>query len=351
VTRRDLLLLPGAALLARAAPFSEPQNLAYPLQDVQGTLTAPDRFFVRDHFSPPDLSLEDWTLKIEGRVEKPYQISFSDLLELPARNVEAVLECAGNVAGGSAASNGVWNGVPISVLLNTAKLQPDAAFLLLEGSDSGRLLQDRPVLPYSQLVPLNKAQDDSSLIAFKLNDRFLPKQNGFPARALFPGWYGMDSVKWLRRIEVVSAADHNSSFYQSGMDRLYNRIVRVNDAARITRLSSIQVKSTIAWPAAAMKLPAGRHRLWGFAWSGNGPIRSVNVTNDGGKAWNPAKLESGTDSYKWVRWSYWWDAKPGEYTLMSRAADPAGQQPILRDATRKDAYELNWCVPVRCSVR
>ena len=145
-------------------------------------------------------------MRIEGRVDKPYELSFSDLLELPARNVEAVLECAGNVAGGSAASNGVWYGVPISVLLKSAKLQSDAAFLVLEGSDSGRLLQDRPVLPYSQLVPLDKALNDSSLIAFKLNDGFLPRRNGFPARALFPGWYGMDSVKWLRRIEVVSAA-------------------------------------------------------------------------------------------------------------------------------------------------
>jgi DMSO/TMAO reductase YedYZ molybdopterin-dependent catalytic subunit len=352
VTRRDLLLFPGAALIARAAPPpSEPLNLAFPLKDVQGALTKPDRFFVRDHFPPPELSLEDWKLRIEGRVDNPYDVSFSDLLELPARKVEAVLECAGNLAGGAAVSNGVWHGVPISALLNSAKLQSDAAFLLLEGSDSGRLLQDGPVLPYSQLVPLSKCLDDASLIAFKLNDRFLPVRNGFPARALFSGWYGMDSVKWLRRIEVLAAEDMNSTFYRSGMDRLYNRILSVDGARRTTRLTSIQVKSAIAWPAAAMKLPAGRHLVWGFAWSGNGAIRDVAVTNDGGKQWNPAKLQSKGEPYSWVRWNYSWEAKPGEYALMSRASDRNGPQPMVRDGMRKDAYELNWCAPVRCSVR
>ena len=85
--------------------------------------------------------------------------------------------------------------------------KPDAAFVLLEGSDSGRLFSDSPALPYSQLVPLSKCLDTSSLVAFKYNDLALPKRNGFPARALFPGWYGMDSVKWLRRIAVVQEAD------------------------------------------------------------------------------------------------------------------------------------------------
>jgi DMSO/TMAO reductase YedYZ molybdopterin-dependent catalytic subunit len=337
--------------MASALRASEPQNLAYPLNQVQSTLTAPDRFFVRDHFAEPELSLESWKLRIEGRVARPYELNLSDLLEMPARKVEAVLECAGNVAGGAAASNGIWYGVPIAVLLKSAKPQPGSAFVLLEGADTGKLLQDSPVLPYSRLVPLNKCLDDSSLVAFKLNDRFLPGRNGFPARALFPGWYGMDSVKWLRRIVVVAAGDQSSTFHQSGMDRLYNRVLRTDSATRTTRLTSIQVKSAIAWPTDAIKLPAGRHLVWGFAWSGNGAIRDVAVTNDGGKQWNPAKLQSKGEPYSWVRWNYWWEARPGEYALMSRASDRNGPQPMVRDGMRKDAYELNWCAPVRCSVR
>jgi DMSO/TMAO reductase YedYZ molybdopterin-dependent catalytic subunit len=280
-------------------------------------------------------------------------LTFSDLVEQPAKKVEAVLECAGNVANGSAVSNGVWEGVPISSLLKPAEPASGAAFLMLQGADSGRLLQDRPQLPYCRMVPIDKCMDASSLVAFKLNDLLLPKRNGFPARALFSGWYGMDSVKWLQRIVVMNEQDQQqSTFQESGMNRLYNRVTNVTGDMRITRLSFIQVKSVVAWPNDGLNLPAGRHLVWGFAWTGNGTIRSVALTTDGGKAWDSAKLEAQSGPYSWVRWAYSWNAKPGEYTLMSRASDTGGhQQPIERDRTRKDAYELNSCPPLHCSVR
>jgi DMSO/TMAO reductase YedYZ molybdopterin-dependent catalytic subunit len=354
VTRRQLLLLPGAALLIRAgAGISGAQNISYPLRSIQGSVTAPNLFFVRDHFSEPEVSLETWKLRIEGRVNRPYDLSFSDLVEMPTRKLEAVIECAGNLANGSAVSNAIWEGVPISSLLKAAQPAPEAAFLMLEGADSGQLLQNRPQLQYSQLVPLQKCMDESSLVAFKLNDLLLPKRNGFPARALFPGWYGMDSVKWLQRIVAMNAQDQQqSTFRQSGMDRLYNRVTSVQGDTRITRLSSVQVKSVVAWPSDRLKLPAGRHLVWGFAWSGTNAIRTVALTTDGGKAWKPAKLDPYSSLYSWVRWTYIWNATPGDYILMSRASDAAGhQQPIDRDPARKDAYELNFCLPLHCSVR
>ena len=354
MTRRQLFLFPGAALLIRAgAGVSGPQNISYPLRSIQGSITAPNLFFVRDHFSEPEVSLETWKLRIEGRVNRPYDLSFSDLVEMPTKKLEAVLECAGNVANGSAVSNGIWEGVPISSLLKPAQPASEAVFVLLEGADSGRLRQDSPLLQYSQLVPLQKCMDASSLTAFKLNDLLLPKRNGFPARALFPGWYGMDSVKWLQRIVVMNEQDQQqSTFRQSGMNRLYNRVLNVQGDARVMRLSSIQVKSVVAWPGNGVKLPAGRHLVWGFAWSGSNAIRDVALTTDGGKAWYSAKLDRQSSPYSWVRWSYAWNATPGDYILMSRAADAAGdQQPMQRDMARKDAYELNSCVPLHCIVR
>jgi DMSO/TMAO reductase YedYZ molybdopterin-dependent catalytic subunit len=354
VTRREVLLLSGAGLLIRSGSgTSAPQNLSYPLRSIQASITAPNLFFVRDHFSEPDVSIENWKLRIEGRVNRPYNLAFSDLVEMPTKRLEAVLECAGNVANGSAVSNGVWEGVPISSLLTPAQPASEAVFVMLEGSDSGRLLQDSPQLQYSQLVPLEKCMDASSLVAFKLNDLLLPKRNGFPARALFPGWYGMDSVKWLQRIVVMNAQDQQqSTFRQSGMNRLYNRVSSVQGDTRIMRLSSVQVKSVVAWPPNGLKLPAGHHLVWGFAWSGSNAIRGVALTTDGGKVWHSAKLDSQSSPYSWVRWTYSWNATPGEYTLMSRASDAAArEQPIQRDPTRKDAYELNSCVPLHCTVR
>ncbi|MBV9502286.1 MAG: molybdopterin-dependent oxidoreductase [Acidobacteriaceae bacterium] len=353
MTRRELLWLTGSGLVGGSAlKASEPRNLSYPLRMIEGTVTAPNLLFIRDHFNEPDVSVGTWKLRIEGRVDRRYEFGFADLAEMPSKKVEAVLECAGNAANGSAVSNGVWEGVPMSSLLEAARPAPDAAYVLLEGADSGRLLQDGPPLPYSQLVPLDKCRDTSSLVAFKYNDLTLPKSNGFPARALFQGLYGMNSVKWLRRIVVLRAGDQGTVFDRSGMNRLYNRVTRQSGADRITRVSSVQVKSAIAWPTDGLKLPAGHYEIWGFAWSGGGAIRQLSISVDGGKQWNSGKLTSPANPYGWVRWSYEWNAKPGDYALMSRAKDATGsEQPLTRDPARKDGYELNWCMPIHCSVR
>ena len=353
MTRRELLWLSGSGLISPLVlKGSEPQNLSYPLRTLEGTITAPNLLFVRDHFPEPDISLDTWKLRIEGQVERPYQLGFADLVEMPTKKVEAVLECAGNAANGSAVSNGVWEGAPISSLLEMARPVADAAFVLLEGADSGRLVQDAPPLPYSQLVLMEKCREESSLVAFKYNDRTLPKRNGFPARALFPGWYGMDSVKWLRRMVVLRAREQDTTFERSGMNRLYNRVARANGSEHITRVSAVRVKSAIAWPTDGLKLPAGHYTVWGLAWSGQGAVCKLSISVNGGKEWNTARLVSRAGPYNWVRWSYEWDAKAGDYAVMSRAEDTGGsQQPLMRDLGRKDPYELNWCMPVRCSVR
>jgi DMSO/TMAO reductase YedYZ molybdopterin-dependent catalytic subunit len=353
VTRRDLLSLAALGLFGEhALRSSELQNLSYPLRMIEGTATAPNLLFVRDHFSEPEISVDTWKLRIDGRVERPYEIGFADLVEMPSTKTEAVLECAGNAPNGSAVSNGVWEGVPISSFLEAARPASDVAYALLEGADSGRLLQDGGPLPYSQVVPIIKCRESSTLIAFKYNELTLPKRNGFPARALFPGCYGMNSVKWLRRITLLGAGEQDTVFSRSGMNRLYNRETRQNRGSQIARVSSVQVKSVIAWPTDGLKLPAGHYTIWGFAWSGNGAIRQISVSVDGGNEWDSGKLQSQQDAYNWVRWSYQWYAKPGSYAVMSRAKDASGaQQPLTRDPARKDGYELNWCLPIHCSVR
>jgi DMSO/TMAO reductase YedYZ molybdopterin-dependent catalytic subunit len=356
MTRRGLLLLPGAASSLRKAlpsPSTEPRNLSFPLGSIEGAITPPELFFVRDHFSEPELSLSSWKLKIEGRVTHPLELSLADIIESPTKKLEAVLECAGNAAGGPAASNGVWDGVPLAHLLRHAGAEAGATMVMLEGADSGRLFPDSPHLPYSQLVPIAKCTRPESLVAFKLNDRFLPRRNGFPARALFPGWYAMDSVKWLQRIVVLGPEDAPSTFQASGMNKVYNRIVETAPGNRtVTRLSEILVKSAIAWPPDKGKLPAGRHTIRGFAWAGAGVIRTVKFSSDGGRSWSPAKLEQPPKPFRWVRWNFSWLAPPGDHVLMSRATDAAGKtQPLQREPGRKDGYELNFCAPVRCSVQ
>ena len=352
MTRRKILALAGAGVLAPALHgASEPQNFSIALSKVEGFVTASDLFFVRDHFAEPSVSIEDWELRIDGLVKRPYSLNFSDLLEHPTKKVEALLECSGNAPSGAAVSNGVWEGVPLSFLLTPAQLDSQSAFVLLEGADQGILREGATAAHYSQLVPISKCLDANSLLAFKLNGVFLPMRNGFPARALFPGWYAMNSVKWVRRMTVLPAGDRENGFYRSGMDGLYNRHIETGSTSKVERLTELQVKSVIAWPGGSAKLPAGRHKVWGFAWSGGSTIARVEISFDGGKSWDVARLERSPAALTWVRWSYDWKASPAPYTLLCRATDSKGnRQPARRDETRKDGYELNWCEPTRCTV-
>ena len=360
MTRRELLLLPGVCSMFGQEMFgqelssSEPQVLSTtePLNFTFPSVTPADRCFVRDHFREPELSLSSWRLKVEGRVERRLDLTLSDILESTTKVLEAVLECAGSPPDGSAASNVVWEGVPLARLLEQAGVARDARAVLLEGADSGRLMKNSPELPYCQVVALEKCLQPESLLAFRLNGQFLPRRSGFPARALFPGWYGMDSVKWLQRMVVLGPTDAAPNFESSGMSRLYNRLLkRPGGEVDVTRLTDVLVKSAIAWPADHSKLLAGRHVIRGFAWTGADMVRRVDVSADAGGSWTPAEFEAPPKRFTWVRWKYLWSATPGDHVLMSRATDDAGSQPIKRDPARKDGYEMNYCLPVHCSVR
>ena len=138
------------------------------------------------------------------------------------------------------------------------------------------------------------------------------------------------------------------------MHKVYNRIVETAPGQRTTtRLTDILVKSAIAWPAGQYETSRRRGTaIHGFAWTGPGLIRGVELSADGGRSWTPAKLDFPPKPFRWVRWSYSWLAAPGEHVLMSRATDYAGKtQPLRRETGRKDGYELNFCAPVRCSVQ
>jgi DMSO/TMAO reductase YedYZ molybdopterin-dependent catalytic subunit len=200
---------------------------------------------------------------------------------------------------------------------------------------------------------MQKCLRPESLLACKLNGRFLPHKNGFPLRALFPGWYGMDSVKWLERIVVLGASDEAPGFQASGMNRLYNRMLR-NQAGAVqsTRLTELLVKSVVAWPTDNIRLATGQYEVHGFAWTGAGLVRGVDCSTDGGLSWKAANFDSPRKPFCWVRWKFPWAATPGDHVLMSQATDDAdNKQPLKRDRARVDGYEMNACAPVRCFVR
>ncbi len=339
----------------RTAPssthLSDDGYRASALSDVEGTLTPANRFFVRSHHPEPEVSFLNWKLRIEGKVSKPLELSFSDLIEAPTKKQEALLECAGNT--NTLISNGLWEGVPLSHLLKQAVPLPEAQRVMLVGADSGSLLSESRPSHFARVLPLDKCLAPEAMVSFRLNERFLPPRNGFPARALFPGWYAMDSVKWLERIVVLGPSDWPDVYYASGMDLLYHRWLKGNTEEKVTtRVSQILLKSAIAFPSSESRLAAGTYRVSGFAWAGERTVRAVRVSVDGGTKWNPVNLEASSRPFTWVRWNYDWNAEPGDFILMSQAQDSTGKwQPLQRDRMRSDGYELNSVLPVRCSVK
>ena len=356
LTRRAWLsMLSGLILAPRARTvYGQPKIGSTTLRLVEGRLTPTDLFFIRSHFDEPDLSLETWRLRVEGRVSRPFEIRMSDLLEAETTDLEAVLECAGFDLGGNnlAASNAQWEGIPMSDLLHRAGPDEEASQVLLQGADFGSLGPSLPSYPFTRIVPLRKCLAPETLVAFKMNGRFLPPEHGFPARALVPGHFATDSVKWLSRILILAEEDRPEAFYSSGMDRLYLRKLRTADGRTASsRVSSLLIKSRIADPVPGSRWAPGRHTVWGFAWSGASEVEGVEVSFDAGGTWNPAQLDSKPLPFTWVKWRYPWEAGSGDHVLLSRAWDRAGnRQPLERDSNRLDGYELNSCFPVKCMV-
>jgi DMSO/TMAO reductase YedYZ molybdopterin-dependent catalytic subunit len=229
-------------------------------------------------------------------------------------------------------SNGSWAGWKLKDVLAMAQPTPRAAHLQLLGVDG-----------YRRSVPFERAAD--AMIVTRLNGRPLTRQHGAPWRVLFPGWFGMDSVKWLAR--VVLARDPLPPEGNTYLE------LRRGASGQIERepLPRLPVKSVITDPLAGAVLKHGWIAIHGLAWSGAGKITSVEVSADGGSRWQKTELIPGRD-FEWWFWNASVDlSQRGAVEFVARANDSAGsQQPVERDPSRVDGYANNWCHRVRCVV-
>src|SRR5437879_470330 len=235
----------------------DPLNLEMPFASLDGLITPNESFYVRCHFPIPEISASDWRLRIEGEVEAPFELSYDELRTMESRTITATLECAGNNRiflepkakgvqwGLGAVGNAKWTGVPLSAVLERAKVKPAAIEVILDGADEGEV--DKTPTPSGKIsfcrsLPLDKARGDV-LLAYEMNGEKLPATHGFPLRAIVPGWYAMASVKWLRRIIVTS--EPFNGYYQT-VD--YACWQRREGGPVLVPLTTMQVKAEIAHP-------------------------------------------------------------------------------------------------------
>ena len=340
----------------------EPLNLEMPFEKLDGFITPTDLFYVRTHFPIPQIDKNKWRLRVEGEVEKPFELSYDELLKLDSRTMPVTLECAGNNRnlleskvkgvqwGLGAVGNARWMGPPLSILLERAGVKPTACEVILEGADEGPL--DDPKAPrgnvrFARSIPLAKARSDV-LLAYKMNDGALKTEHGFPVRAIVPGWYAVASIKWLQRVIMI---DRPFSGYYQTID--YSFWKRDGENAELVPLREMQLKVEIARPAANETVPANSTiRVRGAAWTGEGEVARVELSTDGGASWSNANLIDDKAPNAWRLWEFEWQTppEPGKRILVARATDSLGRtQPTKRDPDR-GTYMISHLLPVTVEV-
>jgi DMSO/TMAO reductase YedYZ molybdopterin-dependent catalytic subunit len=342
----------------------DPDNLEFPFATLNSFITPNDQFFVRNHFPMPRLEARTWRLKVEGAVSRELELTCAELRKLPTHTVTATLECSGNnrayltpKAKGvpwqlGAVGNAEWTGVPLGEVLKKAGVAQSAVEVVLEGADQGEIpAEARPQgkVHFARSLPLARARKPEVLLAYRMNGAELAPAHGFPLRVVVPGWYGVASVKWLRRI-LVTERPFNGYFQSFD----YSYFTRFKGLANVTPITELQIKAAIARPTAGEVIKAGApYRIFGAAWTGDSEVSRVDVSTDGGRTWEKAKLLDKAVPYAWRLWSYAWRTpkKAGPARLLARATDARGrQQPLKRDPDLRN-YLISHVLPVDVTVR
>jgi DMSO/TMAO reductase YedYZ molybdopterin-dependent catalytic subunit len=304
--------------------------------------TPNERFFVRDHTSTPLIDAKTWRLRVFGAglrgapdLEHAIEFDYRQLRALPSHEIEALIECAGNGRRYFAGQQGTptpgtpwglgaiglarWRGVLLSQVLHRAGIRDDAVDVMPQGLDASYVCAGVDHGRVRRPLPVQKALDDV-LLAYEMNGEPLPPDHGFPVRLVVPGWVGVASIKWVGQIEVSDrplTSPWNTTWYRfTGPD--------YPDGSPLTT-PTVRSAFELAWDA---RLPVGVvTTLTGRSWSGNAPIRRVDISTDGGRQWQPAHLHGPNRRDGWVRWQLpWRPTTPGPHVLMARAIDEDGAE-------------------------
>jgi DMSO/TMAO reductase YedYZ molybdopterin-dependent catalytic subunit len=328
---------------------ADPQVSETTVQYLGSLITPTDAFYIRNHFDIPVVEEVNWRLRVEG--ETAIELSLADVKALPAREYVATLECAGNsrsflsrpadgvqfTHGG--VSTAIWRGVRLRDVLDLAAAPAGAVEVWMQGLDEG--VEDGRHMAYERCLPLDKAFHDDTLLAYEMNGEPLSAAHGAPLRCIAPGWYGMASVKWLRRIAFLSQPF--TGFFQH--DRY--RFERPNKGDYQEPLDRMRLKSLILTPGSDARLHAGKHVIEGVAWAGECAVKRVCLSLDGGATWQITELTSDAKPYTWTQWRLACDLPAGEHTLLACAVDDAGDQQRLEEDWNYRGYANSMARPVR----
>lgn len=345
----------GDLIPRQATPFNAEPPLA---KLVEKWMTPVNSFFVRSHGTVPEIDPKQFTLKVEGLVDKPLTISLGELMErFPSASTTATLTCAGNrrsefaaikKVGGvqwdaGAIGNADWLGVRLVDLLKHAGVKADARHVWFDGSDV--ITEKNETFSFGGSIPIEKAlvttPTGATLLATQMNGQALTAAHGFPLRTVVPGFIGARSVKWLNKITVSDRPSPNH--YVADVYKL----VPEENAELIAKTSPIyefMLNSAICLPASGANLSGDRVTVKGFALT-NGTtgrsIKQIEVSADGGQTWVPAKVTSPVRDFCWVLWSADVPLTSKTDSLVVRATDSSGEAQPQTSPWNYKGYQFN----------
>jgi len=325
-----------------------------PLHLLDGIITPSGLHFERSHSGVPNIDPDRHRIVIHGLVKRPLVFTLEALARYPMESRIAFIECGGNSAPlnapkpaplGMAAIHGLlscqeWTGVRLSTLLDEAGVDPSARWVIAEGADSAAM---------SRSIPLAKAMGDALVCLYQNGERVRPS-NGYPVRLLLPGFEGNMNVKWLRRLKLTAAPAMTK-------DETSKYTIVLKDGKSWQFVFPMEVKSVITRPAPGIALKGpGFFEISGLAWSGNGRIKQVDISADGGKSWAPAALTGPNLPMAPVRFRAAWQWNGAPAVLQSRATDETGMvQPsraqFANDRGLRGLYHYNaiasWAIDAK----
>jgi sulfite dehydrogenase (cytochrome) subunit A len=318
---------------------SRPPQLETPFSVyAEGPITPNDAFFVRYHLAgvPYDLAPEKFALKLKGKVDQELSLSLADLRQMPATEIVAVNQCSGNsrgffeprVAGGQlgngALGNARWRGVSLKAVLDKAGVQAGARQVTFNGMD-GPVMDTTP--DFVKALDIDHARDGEVMLAYAMNGEPLPFLNGFPLRLVVPGYYGTYWVKHLNEITVIDNV--YDGFWMKTAYRIPDNAcacVEPGTAPKATiPINKFNTRSFITSLANGAKVKAGQPiTIKGFAFDGGTGIKDVDLSTDGGKTWQQAKLGKDLGKYSFREWQLSVMLLAGSHELMVRATNNVG---------------------------
>lgn len=332
--------LPGKKPLIKLS--YRPPNYETPIEYFRTAITPNDAFFVRYHLSNiPEVDAETWKVAVGGEgANGQNEFTLDDLKKMPAVELIAVNQCSGNRRGlfqppvpgiewgYGAMGCALWKGARLKDVLDKVGVKKEAIEIVFDGAD-GPVVDKTP--DFIKSIPVWKAMEDSTLIAYEMNGQPLPHFNGFPARIIVPGWTGTYWVKHVTSIKAVTKPE--TGFWMNpayripvGKFPLVARFASQETAVNVP-ITEMVVNSLITSHVEGASVKAGFPiKIGGIAWDAGYGISTVDLSTDAGKTWQPAKLGKVLGRFAFRTFAYSFTPRSkGRRIVMARAANKIGQ--------------------------